>query len=160
MTGKLLSSTFAPRPYPEAIMLRDEHTVFGPFCIHCGAPEVEHSATKRCPANVPVLYPPPCCPCHGPENCEDRPVHGVNRTTRQLEFLSTVDDAAGPDWDVRGGLHPNRMQVLGRRPGRWRTDAFEVNIGFHLLYTRSEREWEDVLAMYRRDIERRLPSRD
>lgn len=61
-----MRSTFAPRELPEAIALRDEHIVFGPFCVHCGAPQAEHALRdSRCPARVSMLYPPPACTCHG-----------------------------------------------------------------------------------------------
>lgn len=63
---KWMKSTFdGSRRLPEAIALRDEHIEFGPFCTHCGTPEHYHSATKRCPAVVGAIFPPPCCGCHG-----------------------------------------------------------------------------------------------
>lgn len=63
--GIYMNSTFSPRDLPSAIMLRDEHAVFGPFCIHCGAPQVEHeSGSQRCPAVVSPMYPLPICGCH------------------------------------------------------------------------------------------------
>lgn len=62
-----MKSTFSPRPLPEAIMIRDEATVLGPFCIHCGAPKGEHlPEDSRCPRVVSSLYPLPSCSCHGP----------------------------------------------------------------------------------------------
>lgn len=63
--GKYMKSTFVPRALPEAIALRDEHIVFGPFCVHCGAPQGEHSLGDNCPRVVSPLYPPPACTCHG-----------------------------------------------------------------------------------------------
>jgi hypothetical protein len=62
---KWMNSTFEPRQFPEAIMLRDEATVLGPFCVHCGAPLGEHGPRRRCPSVVSPLYPPPACKCHG-----------------------------------------------------------------------------------------------
>lgn len=67
MASTYMKSTFdGSRALPEAIALRDEHIVFGPFCAHCGAPQGEHSPEGHCPRSVSVLYPMPICGCHGP----------------------------------------------------------------------------------------------
>lgn len=64
-TARYMKSTFLPRQFPEAICLRDDATIMGPFCVHCGAPIAEHSGDGHCPFKVAAIYPPPACDCHG-----------------------------------------------------------------------------------------------
>lgn len=45
--GYLLTSTFEPRRYPEAIFVGEEALV-GPFCQHCGNPSYWHGSDGEC----------------------------------------------------------------------------------------------------------------
>jgi hypothetical protein len=61
-----MRSTFTPRDYPQAIMLRDEAELFGPFCVHCGETLDRHSRRgSHCPSSSRIIVPPPACQCHG-----------------------------------------------------------------------------------------------